>query len=484
MPHNELYSNGHNETLWVEKVISGKPFFDWNSEAVERNVCIGDPDIGQLMGVQIRDESFRDALGTANRIPSVEERKSIITLLNDLGIDFVTLDIFSSPNRELLSESNQETLRLLRWMKQEEIGLDPVILARANENDIDFLKQAYQINDKLIGIIFQDLSEVRRMVEGWGSLDTVLDGLCRQIRTAKQHGIRVMAFTENLSITTPEDVQKYVKAVCEAGADWVGIADTAGRLRPRGAALLTSFVKEQIEEYKTESGDDREIGIVFHGHDDLHNAIANSIDAITSGASVIDVVINGLGERVGNTNLGVLVANIEAAIRATGGKDRFDLTKLNLLSELYGEYTQTQAGSQQPLVGEKVFSTSFGIHASFYYKVEVIALNLMDELDERGNRRYSDEDVWDFRVNAWKVYSALSPADVGREPDIRVNSNSGAANVILRLKQLGVVGDVRKVNKYDMAVQEILNRAKKESGEVDDGVIVQIWQSYNPDRDE
>ena len=467
----EPLTPGNNSVIdqeWMTRVSEGGAFFDWNRLALEENSTVKFPSVEQAREVILRSECLRDAEGSLLSWPTLSERMDHILGLRDLGVGQVTLGIYSSLPGEL-SESNREALELLEWMDWKTPELDPVILARATRDDLDYLVGALGYNPRLVGIIFQDLSEVRRIVEGWGSLEKVLAGLVDKIRLAKTRGLRVMAFTENLSITRPEDVSGYVEAVCEAGADWVGIADTAGRLFPQGAAYLTGYVKERIEEYKARSGEKKEVGVVFHGHDDLGRAVDNSLAALASGASVVDVVTNGLGERVGNTNLIEFVGNLEYYLRMSG-ETRFDLTQLPRLAGRYEQMTGTPFGQQQPLVGEGVFSTAFGIHGNYFLKVEILALNMR----EAG---MTEEPVNKFLHEAWRVYSAGSPADLGRRPDIRVSHVSGAANVILRLRQLGAIDDVRKVAKDDPRVVEILHRAKEGWGGLADEVLVSIWQS-------
>jgi isopropylmalate/homocitrate/citramalate synthase len=312
------------------------------------------------------------------------------------------------------------------------------------------------------------------LVEGWGSFQKVLKNLVRMVKLAKSYGIQVMAFTENLSITTPSHVEKYVISACAAGADWVGIADTAGRLFPSGSASLTRFVAKTILRYRQNTHDHRKIGIVFHGHNDLGNATNNSIAALSAGASVIDVVTNGLGERVGNTNLNEMVVNYEYRLRmhpANGHeKNRFDLTKLKSLSETYARITGSSLEMRQPVVGHSVFSTHFGIHANYYYKVALL-------VEKMHKARYSQKLINQFLKEAWKVYSAASPADFNSEPDVRVSPFSGASNVILRLKQMRLIDEISSVNKTDSRVQRILSQAKKGWGELPDRDILWLWNS-------
>lgn len=460
--------------LWIEHLRQGEGYFDWNNAAVEAGVCVVEPTEDQLRIVKIRDESLRDGLGPCPKEPNTQERVGLVEALLSTGIEFVTVDIFSSADDQHLSSSNQRTLELVKWMGQRAPSVAPVILARANKHDLSYLKRSYDINPQTTAIIFQDLSEVRRRVENWGDFSVVLDNLVANVKDAKAYGLQVIGFTENLSITSPDHVVQYVRAMCEAGVDYIGIADTAGRLVPAGAAFLTRAVRQAIEQYRAETGDGRSIGIVFHGHDDLGMAVTNTFAAISEGASMVDVVVNGIGERVGNTDLIQVLGGVEHRLRMlVRGKGReysprFDLTRLGFLSEMYERITGVRPGEYHKLVGERAFATNFGIHANYYLWVEVWAATLMDH-------GYSGDYIRQFKGEAWRLYSALSPADVDRQPDIRISALSGAANVILWAFYHELIADVRALDKNSSVVKTILGVAKLGWGELSEEQIQRLW---------
>ncbi|OGV91907.1 hypothetical protein A2783_02140 [Microgenomates group bacterium RIFCSPHIGHO2_01_FULL_45_11] len=464
------------DSQWIQEVIAGKGFFDWNLAAFENNINIPFPQSQQLE-VTLRDESLRDGLGPCPREPNFQEKKNYLSKASWYA-QFLTIGIYSSPDGNNLSRNDQETLNLAKWMAIEMPETKPVVLARANTHDINFLERVRQKNPNLVAIIFQDLSEVRRRVEAWGKFEIVLGNLVSNVQEAKDRGISVMAFTENLSITHPDQVKEYVLAMC-AVADYIGIADTAGRLVPQGAYFLTQTVKETIEEYRRQAGDTRKIGIVFHGHDDLKNAVPNSMAAIAAGATVVDAVTNGIGERVGNTDLITMVGDIEHHRRVIAKsakfsyEPRFNLKELEELSQLYARITGVEPGEFHPLVGERAFTTNFGIHAAFYLKVETWAAQMADA-------GYDRETVTAFKHEVWRLYSALSPADVDKHPDIRVSSLSGAANVILWAFYQNLIEDARNLDKDTPFVQAALSMAKAGWGELSDETLMGLWRQHRP----
>ena len=78
------------------------------------------------------------------------------------------------------------------------------------------------------------------------------------------------------------------------GAMAIIIMDSSGSFMPND---VSERIKRLIK---------LDIPIGFHGHNNLHLAVANSLAAIESGASIIDVTIRGFGAGAGNTPLEIM----------------------------------------------------------------------------------------------------------------------------------------------------------------------------------
>lgn len=453
---------------FISRIVSGDAFVDWNKIGYQEYKSVPLPDINQLKNLVYRSECLRDGLGSANKNPSYDEMVAYIKVLSDLGIDMVTVGILSSSDIVNLNKQDMQIGELVGWMKNSCTCVRPVVLARALPYDVEQLVRLNQLNPNLIAIIFQDISEVRRFVQGWGTASNVINKLGQCIRSAVSQGVDVMAFTENLSITSREDIEHYVEVACGSGAKWIGVADTAGRLLPVGAYAITDYVRRVIGDVTS-----KQVEVVFHGHNDRGFAISNAYAAVSAGARVIDVVTNGEGERVGNTDLIQFGAGVNEMLRALGQDSRFSEKKLIELSSLYSSITDTKPYSQPPILGPNSYSTSFGIHADYYYRVEQVAEAMIIE------GIYDHETVTKFKQEAWRVYSADSPAKWGREPKIRINKYSGSSNVIMRLKKLGIIKSVNELEKTDERVIELLNISKGYLHDLDDEILLKVWNNLN-----
>ncbi len=96
------------------------------------------------------------------------------------------------------------------------------------------------------------------------------------------------------------------QAVC-FGAQAVGIMDSAGHYLPADVCERIAAICAAVD-----------VPVIFHGHNNLSMAVANSVAAVQAGAGVIDACARGFGAGAGNTQLEALVAVLERMGHWTG----------------------------------------------------------------------------------------------------------------------------------------------------------------------
>jgi 4-hydroxy 2-oxovalerate aldolase len=96
---------------------------------------------------------------------------------------------------------------------------------------------------------------------------------------------------------TPEQFAAKAKAGADAGAEVIYCVDSAGSMFP-----------EDVRRYVGETREVCDCAIGFHGHSNLQFAVANSVEAFRSGASMIDATLYGLGRSAGNVPTEIAVA--------------------------------------------------------------------------------------------------------------------------------------------------------------------------------
>ena len=115
-------------------------------------------------------------------------------------------------------------------------------------------------------------------------------------------------------MASKETLLKEAKKMEEYGAQGVILMDSAGAYVPENVSERISFIKRKL----------KNLPIGFHAHNNLGLAIANSIEAVKAGASMIDGCARGFGAGAGNAQLEVLIA----VFMKLGIKTNIDLYKV------------------------------------------------------------------------------------------------------------------------------------------------------------
>lgn len=123
----------------------------------------------------------------------------------------------------------------------------------------------------------------------------------KYIKLAKKLGFFVCSNLMKSYALSPDALAEKAKVVEEEGADVVYIVDSAGGMLPKD-------IKEYIEAIKTKV-DSIKIGI--HAHNNLSLAVANTLVAVESGATMLDCCLQGIGRSAGNTPTEILILALE-----------------------------------------------------------------------------------------------------------------------------------------------------------------------------
>ncbi|KAH9966247.1 homocitrate synthase [Lactifluus volemus] len=171
------------------------------------------------------------------------------------------------------------------------------------------------------------------------------------INFVKSKGIEVRFSTEDSFRSDLVDLLSIYQTVDKIGVNRVGIADTVGCANPRQVYDLVRTLRGVV-------GCDIEI----HLHNDTGMAIANAYTALEAGATHIDTSVLGIGERVGITPLGGLVACLYAA-NPEYVKSKYNLAMLREIENLVAEAVEVNVPFSNPITGYVAFTHKAGIHA-------------------------------------------------------------------------------------------------------------------------
>ncbi len=364
------------------------------------------------------DESLRDGLQSPSVLdPPIEEKIEILHLMDALGIDSVNLGLPGAGPRAVA-----DVERLAKEIVNARLKIRPNCAARTVEADIRPVAEISQRAGIAIeAATFLGSSPIRRYAEDW-TVDFLLRTTEHAVTYARQLGLPVMYVTEDTTRCDPDTLKKLYTTAIRCGAEAVVVCDTVGHVTPRGVKALLRFM---IDEVVKPTG--AKIRIDWHGHRDRGLAVENSLAAFAAGADQVHGCALGIGERVGNTPLDLVLVNLKLA----GAIDR-DLTRLGEYCEKISRAVGVPIPANYPVVGRDAFRTATGVHAAAVIKA------------------YRKDDV----QLANSVYSGVPSHLFGREQVIEIGPMSGKSNVIYWLEKRGVAAT-------DELVERLFSAAKQ-----------------------
>ena len=150
----------------------------------------------------------------------------------------------------------------------------------------------------------------------------ILERAIAATKYAKRYVEDIEFYCEDAGRTDNAYLARVVEAVIKAGATVVNIPDTTGYCLPDEYGEKIKYLMEHVD------GIQHSI-ISTHCHNDLGMATANTVQGVLNGARQVEVTINGIGERAGNTSLE------EVAMIFRSHKERGIETNINT-TKIYG----------------------------------------------------------------------------------------------------------------------------------------------------
>jgi 2-isopropylmalate synthase len=191
-----------------------------------------------------------------------------------------------------------------------------------------------------------------------------------------------------------------------------------------GVIALMRFIMDEVVK---PSG--AKVRVDWHGHCDRGLAVANSIGALVAGADCVHASAIGIGERVGNTQMDLMLVNLK--LMGVEPWASQDLTKLRAYCEAVAKATGVAIPPNYPVVGSDAFRTATGVHAAAVIKAW----------------KKNDLEL----VNT--VYSGVPSHYFGMEQVIDIGPMSGRSNVQFWLERRGIPAS-------EEVVERIFKKAK------------------------
>jgi 2-isopropylmalate synthase len=375
---------------------------------------------------------FDTTLRDGEQVPGCQlntiEKIQVAKALETLGVDVIEAGFpISSPGD---FNSVVEISKAVTW---------PTIcaLTRAVEKDIEVAADALKYAKR------------KRIHTGIGTSDyhikhkfnstreEIIERAVAAVKYAKRYVEDIEFYAEDAGRTDNEYLARVVQAVINAGATVVNIPDTTGYCLPTEYGAKIKYLIEHVEM--------KNAILSTHCHQDLGMATANSIMGVLNGARQVEVTINGIGERAGNTSLEEVVMAIKSH-KELNIDTNINTKKIYPTSRMVSSLMNMPVQPNKAIVGRNAFAHSSGIHQDGVLK------NL-------------------------STYEIINPKDVGIDDNaIVLTARSGRAALKNRMSILGIEVEDDKLSEI---YQQFLELADRKKDITDEDVLILAGKETN-----
>ena len=348
---------------------------------------MGDPAV-----IRIFDTTLRDGEQSPGATMTTEEKIQVAEQLVRLNVDIIEAGFPAASPGDL--EAVQQIARRTR-------GVAIAGIARADISDIDAAWEAIRDADQPVIHVVLATSGIHlthKLKLGY------VEALQRvQAMVAYAHSLcpTVEFSAEDATRSEWDYLCRVFEAAIKAGATTINVPDTVGYTLPHEYEALFRYLREHIPGIE-------DVVMSAHCHDDLGMATANTLAAIKGGARQVEVTINGLGERAGNTAVEEVVMALRTRPDSYGNVyTRINTQELLAASQLVSRLTGILVQPNKAVVGQNAFAHEAGIHQDGMLK----------------NRM---------------TYEIMTPQSVGwADTKLVLGKHSGRHGLDARLRQLG-----------------------------------------------
>jgi len=367
------------------------------------------------------DTTLRDGEQVPGSQLNTTEKIEVALMLEAMGVDILEAGFpVSSPGDFASVQAISKVITksticaLTRAVKRDiDVAADALSLAKRGRIHTGIGVSTYHIYDKLKS-----------------TPEEIIERAVEAVKYARKYVDDVEFYAEDAGRADNEYLARVVEAVIKAGATVVNIPDTTGYCLPEQYGQKIKYLIDHVPNV------DKAI-ISTHCHNDLGMATANTIEGIINGARQVEVTINGIGERAGNTSLEEVVMTLRCH-KHLGLDTDIDAKLITKASHLVSGLMNMPVQPNKAIVGRNAFAHSSGIH---------------------------QDGVLKNREN----YEIIDPHDVGVNDNvIALTARSGRAALNHRLELLGYR---LKQAELDMVYEKFLKLADSKKDIRDDDLL-------------
>lgn len=362
----------------------------------------------------IIDTTLREGEQTPGVTFSLTEKKCILDGLVRIGVTEAELGISSKlhpcPGPLIhYCRAKHPKLKLSLWSRCKE---DDIIHALQLGPDILSLSvpvSDLHLNDRLQ----KDRSWAQKTME-------------TSIDFARKKGLAVSIGFEDATRSDPNFLIKMAVAAERHGAVRIRLADTVGIASPTQLAGLITSLKTALKRCR----------LAVHTHNDFGMATANAIASLEAGASSVDAVVLGLGERTGCARLEEIVGYLCLA----KGIHTFKAEFLKPLARYVAKIAGRNIAGNRPVIGDDIFTCETGLHLQGLQ-------------------------------NKPETYEPFGPERVQAERKLLFGSKSGRRAILQRMEQLNNTFSDELTDSVIQMVRETATRLRRP---LDDSELIHI----------
>ena len=330
---------------WNESV----PFVDASGHAISLSGGPVRRDFARrVRPIKVVDETLRDGLqSAAGHQPDAAQKIDLLYAMAAIGVDVVSVGL---PAAGLANA--EDCFLLCREIVRSKLALVPTAAARTVVADVHGIARAAERAGIPIEVYaFIGSSPIRLAVEGWDT-DFLLGAITAAAREAKAAGLPFCLVTEDTTRSNPDVLRSLYSAAIDAGASRICLCDTTGHVTPYGIEALVGFARSTLDELGA-----RHVELDWHGHNDRGIGLPNALWAAASGVDRVHGTGLGVGERVGNTSLELLVENLGLL----GARPRVPEARLVEYCELASRALRYPIPAGHPIAGANMRGARFEV---------------------------------------------------------------------------------------------------------------------------
>ena len=368
----------------------------------------------EMKKIDILDSTLRDGSQGEGISFSVQDKIHIVEALDELGVTFIEAGNPGSNPKDmeffqLAKKLELKNSKLLAFGSTRRKGMKP-----SEDSNIQSLLAA----ETEYVVIFGKTWDFQATEILHASLEENLEMIKDTTAYLVEKGKHVIFDAEHFFTgyaANRDYALKALGAAVEGGAECLCLCET------KGGAMLEECQKATEDAVKT-FGDKVKIGI--HTHNDSGLAVANTLVAVKAGASHVQGVLLGYGERTGNANLSTIIADLELKMNYKCLPEG-NIHNLTQICKRVAEISNIALEPGMPYVGANAFTHKAGMH------IDAVLKNPF-------------------------AYEHVTPESVGNERVFLMSEVAGRSMII------------EKIHKYDPAITkdnpvvvEIINQVKE-----------------------